>query len=833
MINITLVPSLGMGSKPACLRRVFASALLVGMALISLCSAQSPFATGHSDNQRTGADVNETLLTPQNVNKNQFGFLFNYPIDYMALAQPLYVPNVSININGQVTQHNVVYVATMADSVYAFDADNNTGTPLWWVNFTNPANGITTASGGYLPCSGTGFAQEGIIGTPAIDTTTGTMYLVAKTVENGTVRHHLHALDITNGSEKFGGPTLISATSTSLKGHVTNFNSMHQKNRPGLLFSNGVVYMAFGSNGCNDGNSGWVLAYDGTSLQQTGVFNTSPDSGLTSIWQTGGGLAADENGHVYAVTAESNFYDVPFGGQSYCHTVLEFAPDSTLPNSLVLSDYFTPAVVAYLNAHDLDLSSGGPLILPDQDGQFPHFMVAGGKQGTIYFLNRDQMGTYSLNDANLQETGGQELTFAVGHVFNSPAYWNGVLYYAGNSDLIKGFSVSGGVISPNPVVTSARKYGGSHSPSISANGNTDGVLWVMGSGILYAFNATSLQALYNTSLIKTRDGLPAIAHFVTQTVANGKVYVATQTTLQVYGLFQNLTTIGGDDQSAQVLTTLPAPIQLQVTDPYSGVGIPGVTVTFSDGGKKGDFDPPSAVSDASGNVSTFYTFAKTAGIVTITASSAKAASMTFTETATPGPATKIITYSGNKQSGQAGSILPAQLRIKIQDAYANGVPGITATFSDPSGGGTFNPTSSLSNASGLAQVGYQVPNTAGTYKLVVNAPGLKAGQLTEYATGVSPANLIVVSGNNQTAPVNTALSQSLVVQVTDIGGNPIPGVSVVFSAASGVFAGTPATSDTNGLVTISYTTGPNPGTVVIVAAVNGLNTQMNVTVTSQ
>jgi len=829
MVTISSVPSQGIGSKSNSLCRSLFMALLMGVVFISICSAQTPFPTGHSNNQRTGANVNETLLTPANVNKNGFGLLFSYPLDFAAVAQPLFMP--AVNIPGQGV-HNVVYVATMADSIYAFDADNNLGAPLWWVNFTNPAAGITTASGQYLPCSGTA-SQEGIPGTPTIDTTTGTIYLVAKTVENGTVVHRLHALDITTGQEKFGGPTVISATSVSLKGHVTVFNSLHQKERPGLLLSNGTIYIGFGSNGCNDGNSGWLLAYDATSLQQVGSFNTSPDSGLTSIWQTGNGISADEFGNIYAITAESNLYDVPFGGQSYCHSVLQFTPAP----SFGLNDYFTPSDVAFLNAHDLDLSSGGPVVLPDQPGPYPHLVVGAGKEGTIYVLNRDNgmMGQYSTGDANLNADGGQELPDAVGHMFSSPAYWNSTLYYAGNADPIKGFSVGAGTtpLSPTPVISSPKKYVGSHSPSISANENTDGILWVISGNNLYALNALTLVELYDTGQVASRDALPPFAHFITQTVANGKVYVGTQTTLQAYGLFQNLSVVGGNNQTAPVLTALPAPIQLQVVNPYTGAGLAGVTVSFSDGGKKGIFNPPSVVSDVNGNVATSYTLGKTTGVYTITASAPNAASMALTETAVAAVAAKIITYSGNKQTQQAGSVLASAMRIQVRDASGNGVPGVTVTFVDPTGLGTITPSTGVSDSKGLVAVGYQLPNRAGTFKIVVNSPPLKAGQLTEYATGDSPANLMVTSGNNQSAPINSPLPVPIVVQVVDAGGVPVPGVSVIFSAPTGTLSATTVTSDSNGNATVNYTTGSSSGTFTINAAVNSLNTQITVNVTSQ
>ena len=785
------------------------------------------------DNQRTGANVNETLLTPQNVNKNTFGLLFNYAIDYQALAQPLYVP--TVNIPGQGT-HNVVYVATMADSVYAFDADSNEGSnqsPLWWVNFTDPANGITTASGANLPCSlgkTEGFTQEGIPGTPVIDTTTGTIYLVAKTLENGTVRHRLHALDITTGQEKFGGPILISASSTSNQGQVTTFNSLHQLNRPGLLLLDGTVYIAFGSNGCNDGNSGWMLSYNAASLTQTGVFNTSPDHGLTSIWQTGNGPSADEFGNIFVETGEAckSCYNIPQGGQTYSNSVIELTPN------LAIEDYFTPYSVAFLNANDLDLSATGTLVLPDQDGPYPHELVAGGKQGFVYLLNRDALGMYSANDSQvLQEfpliPGAQPLV-KKDVLFSSPAYWNNTVYFEPDASPLLAYPLSGGLL--GTPVTTVQKYTGAHSPSISANGNTNGILWVLTSGNLNAFDAVNLQLLYNTNQDAARDQLPAVAHFVTQTVVNGKVYVATQTTLQVYGLFKNLGLVSGSNQSAQVLTALPAPIQAQVSDPYNQVGIPGATVTFSDGGKGGTFNPPSAVSDANGNVSTTYTFGKVAGTFTITASSINASTLSFPETALPAPATKMIAYSGNQQTGQAGSILPLPLRVKIEDAYNNGVPGVTATFVDKSNAGTLNPSSAVSNASGLAQVSYQLPNTAGTYKLTAIAVG-KSATFTEIASGDAPASLVVVAGNNQTVPINTALPQPLVVQVNDQGGNPVAGVSVVFSAASGTFTGSPAVTGSNGQATVNYTTGANAGTITVTASVNAVNTQITVNVSSQ
>src|SRR6266704_3666737 len=213
--NSGLFSHSGSGSGSRSVAGLLGESLLV-LGLTSFASAQGAFLTSHGNNARTGANTHEVLLTPGNINKNNFGRLFSYPLDYQSLAQPLYVPNV--NIPGKGT-HNVVYVATMADTVYAFDAESNAGpnaTPLWKVNFTDPANGITTASGSFLDSAttedrGPGFTQEGIVSTPVIDTNTNTMYVVAKILDNGTVRHQLHALDITTGQEKSGSPVTISA----------------------------------------------------------------------------------------------------------------------------------------------------------------------------------------------------------------------------------------------------------------------------------------------------------------------------------------------------------------------------------------------------------------------------------------------------------------------------------------------------------------------------------------------------------------------------------------------------------------------------------------------
>ena len=787
--------------------------------LTCFTSAQVALSTSRGDNMRSGANANETLLTPLNVNSNNFGHLFSAPIDYQALAQPLYVPHVEIPGQGS---HNVVYVVTQADSAYAFDAE--TGMQLWHVSMTN---GGVPASGHDLPC-GTmdGFNQEGIVGTPVIDPATNTLYLVAKSFINGNVTHYLHALNIATGAEQtnMGSPVQIVASSVSKQGHVTKFNSLHQKNRPGMLLLNGVLYLGFGSNGCNDGNTGWLLAYRAANLQQVGAFNTSPDHGLTSIWQTGNGIAADESGNMFVATAESANYDVPSGGQSYSNSILKItpAPWNAQNEPDQPADYFTPWTVAYLNDHDLDISSVGPVVLPDQAGKYPHELIASGKEAVVYLLDRDDMGQYVPGG---QDSAIQEIQLIhAGELMASPVVWNGIAYFSPDGAPLQAFQLSNGLLTP--FVQSTVGLIGSHSPSISSNGTNDGVLWVLSAGQLQAYDAVSLQQLYTSHQVPTRDKLPPLAHFATQTVVNGRVYVATQNSLEAYGLFNTLTVTGGNNQSAAVLSKLPTPLQFAASDPYIGQPLSGITVTFSDGNNGGTFNPSSAPTNSSGAVSTTYTFPKKAGVYTLTASAANFGSVAATATATPLAASKIIGSSGSKQTGVARSVLPNPIVVKVVDVYANRVAGVTVNFTAVKGGIT-TPTSVVTNAQGLASTSLQLPKTVGTITVTASVSGLHKVTFPEYSVAGSAASISVSAGNNQSATRGTTLPQALTVLVTDQYGNPVSGAAVGFSdgGAGGSFANpNPANTNGSGTATQTYTLPSSPGQVTITATVAGVAT---------
>ena len=334
--------------------------------------------------------------------------------------------------------------------------------------------------------------------------------------------------------------------------------------------------------------------------------------------------------------------------------------------------------MAFLDSWDLDLSATGVLVLPDQPGPYIHELIAGGKQGFVYVLDRDNLGMYSAgSDAVIQEfnlvPSAQQDSSTNVYLLSSPAYWNNTVYFAPDALPLMAFPLSNGLLG-TPLTTG--KYVGGHSPSISASGTTNGIVWLISGPQLLAFNATSLQVLYNTNQASGgRDTLGTAAHFVTQIVANGKVYVATETQtsppaygLVAYGLFNVVAFTGGNVQSATVGQPLPTPIQLLIVNPYTGQAAVGVTVNFSDGGKGGSFNPPSAVTGSYGNVSTIYTVPNKVGTYTLTISGTGFGNATATATAVAGGAMKIINYGGAKQTGVAGSTLAKAITAQAQDA---------------------------------------------------------------------------------------------------------------------------------------------------------------------
>lgn len=510
--------------------------------------------TYHNDISRTGANTAETILTPADVNSCTFGKLFSLPVDGHVYAQPLYMSGLAVKNKGT---HNVVFVATMHDSVYAFDADDASGpnsTALWSKSFLNPPS-VTSVPNGDV---GNGYGdierEIGICGTPVIDPSTNTLYLVAKTREtsgaNVSYVQRLHALDVSSGDEKFGGPLVISAAvaGTGYNGNygvfedVTNgvvFDPRNENQRPGLLLVNGVVYIGWSAHEDHDPYHGWLMAYavdSGTStLKQVGVYCVTPNGGRGGIWQGGAGPAADSAGAIYLATGNGTY-----GAPSSCDgdSYLKLAHGS---NTLSVTSFFTPSNQADLDAADLDVGSGGVVLLPDQPGTHQHVLVGCGKEGAICLLDRDALGGYNSVDQTVQRIPG-----VIAGVWGVPAYWNSNVYFGAYNNPVTAFSLSGGTLGATPGSQTNMMFGYPGTvPAISSNGTSNGIVWALdlgayasnGPAILHAFDANNLQTeLYNSGQAGTRDTLGQAIKFAVPTVANGKVYVGTGTELDVLGL---------------------------------------------------------------------------------------------------------------------------------------------------------------------------------------------------------------------------------------------------------------------------------------------------------
>lgn len=832
-------------NTPVAKRRVF-SLYALTLVLFGLCPAlllgQTAVLTYHADNTRSGLYNTETLLNQSNVNSTLFGKLFSYTFPDSSgayvVGQPLYMPNVTIN--GSV--HNVVYFANQNNSVYAIDAD--TGVLLWSVNEGQPETILEEG------CPATGYSEIGIMGTPAISGSTGTIYFVSKIVSGSDYSFWVHALDITTGLDKFGSPVQVSASFIAPNGNSVSFQTEAQMlmQRPGLLLQNDVLYIAFGSNGCDFGVQGWLFAYDSGigsgKLQQLAYANMAPDLSYgASIWMSGDGPSGDGAGNAFFSTANGTF-DFSTGGPDFGDTVLKASYSAGSLNLPTLSsetaDYFTPFDQLTMAQNDLDLASGGTLVLTGLPGLNPNLLVTSGKLGGIYLVNPYNMGGYNTTNEIVQYLPEHTL----GAFYSTPAYWSysgssGTvynLYFAGNADNVKAFSLTLGNLQPlstSPTAISNNTTSGA-TPIISANQttSTSGILWVVTSPakpILQAFNALSLTSLYNSNQVGSRDGLGATAHFATPIVANGRVYVGTQTQLVAYGLFPVLTPTGGKGQSGTVGTTLSQPISIQALNSLRQP-VAGLQVTFSDGGVGGLFNSGNGnqfTTDSTGTASTTYTLPQKAQTVFITVSTTTVQTPPYTvanfiETAVPGPATSIGLVSGGGQSGTVNTQLPLPIVVQLQDTYHNGVPGLKVKFGST---GIFTPNPATTGSNGDASVTYTLPTLAKLLALTAKYSGLTAN-IGETSLAGAPATLKIVSGNNQTAAINTLLPKPLVVSVTDQYGNPVSGVSVTFvdNGAGGTFSPSGSvTTTSHGQATVNYTTGSQSGAITITASASGLS----------
>jgi hypothetical protein len=502
--------------------------------------AQVSVLTQHNNNSRTGANLNEISLTTSNVNVSTFGKLFDMPVDGLVFAQPLYMPSVNLPNSGT---HNILFVATAHDSVYAFDAD--TGAQLWQRSLGTAVQSSVIGTTNIQ-------VEVGIISTPVIDPSTYTLYVVAKTYENSVQIFRLHALDILqNGAEKLGGPRQIAAQYNGSgipndgAGHVQFVAAQHNQ-RAALTLVKGVLYLAFASHEDKLPYHGWVLAYSAANLQQLATYNTTPNGGEGGIWMSGQGLVVDSNNNTYLITGNSTLATENSAGD-YGESFLKLGLSG---NALSVLDFFKAHNYDSMNLNDTDLGSGGAVAIPGTA-----YIVGGGKQGLLYLVNTNDMGKLQpTSDRVLQEFQADN------GLWGAPVFWNNpsapTLYVWGVNDSLKAFTynfTSGKFNTPFAAASSVKTpSGGDPCGALSVSSNQSvagsGIVWATipladpdsatVHGKLYAFDATNVgKELWDSGQNAFRDDFGYFAKFVPPTVANGKVYVATDSyQVCAYGL---------------------------------------------------------------------------------------------------------------------------------------------------------------------------------------------------------------------------------------------------------------------------------------------------------
>ena len=541
---VSLTAGAGAATKPASVAFVVTSGAITHTATLALTVKAPPgidVVTYHYDTARTGLNANETTLTPANVTSATFGLLRTLPVDGKVDGQPLYVSN--LDVGGQL--HNVVYAVTEHDSVYAFDAD--TGTQLWKTSVlgANESPSDDHQCGQISP-------EIGITSTPVIDRMAGpngTIFVVGMSVDSSHHYHQrLHALDVSTGAE-LQAPTEIAATYPGTGANSSNgmvvFDPYQYAERVGLLLLNGVIYMGWTSHCDQQPYTGWLMGYSESTLMQTTVLNLTPNGSEGSIWMSGAGLAADSAGNIYFLDANGTF-DAQLDANGFPMKGdfgNGFLKVSTSGGKLSVADYFEPYNTVSESNADLDLGSGGVLLLPDmQDGSGTtrHLAVGAGKDKKVYVVDRDNMGKFNgqNNDAIYQEIDG-----VIGEVFSMPGYFNNTVYYAVWADGLKAFPITNARLASTPSAVSTKlfPYPGA-TPAITANGTLNGIVWAIENSspaVLHGYDAGTLQELYNSKQAANgRDSFGNGNKFITPVVANGKVFAGTPNAVAEFGLLQ-------------------------------------------------------------------------------------------------------------------------------------------------------------------------------------------------------------------------------------------------------------------------------------------------------
>ncbi len=521
-------------------------AILVGFIAPSL-EAQITVATHRYDAARVGANLSETVLTPSTVNAGTFGKLYSYPVDGSVYAQPLYVPGLLI---GGAT-HNVLFVATMNDKVYAFDADSGSTTPLWMRDFTNPPSVTPVPISDLVRPDRNIVGNVGIESTPVIDMSTGTIYLVARTKEDGAYPQRLHALDIRTGASRAGSPVTISASvpgfagdsipAPSGSGRIVVFNPKMQSQRAALALTNGVILIAWASHEDVGPYHGWIMGYDAATLAKIGTYCATPDGYYGGIWQGGRAPTIDAQGNAYFTTGNGGWD----GTVDFADSLLKFSVSRA---GLTLVDWFTPGNQAALDFSDLDLSGSGFTLLPGTN-----LLLGGGKDGTLYLLDANNLGHTRADDSQVR----QKIPVAGGHVMGGPVFWNSsaagpLIYNWSEDDVLRAYRWTGSQLQVPSAMQGAVMSPGHPGASltVSANGSAggSGIVWAsiatsqenkvgLVAGILRAYNAETLVEIWNSEQNPARDRVGTLMKFVPPLVVGGRVYMPSHdNAVPVYGL---------------------------------------------------------------------------------------------------------------------------------------------------------------------------------------------------------------------------------------------------------------------------------------------------------
>jgi hypothetical protein len=668
-------------------RRLVRCCLAVGMlaAAPAALLAQVDVLTNRYDGARSGANLNEATLTTANVNVDKFGKLYSYPVDGAVYAEPLYVSGVVVNG----ARRNVLYVATMNDKAYAFDADSASTAPLWMTDFTNPAQKVTAVPILDIASGGNIWGNVGIESTPVIDRAAETIYLVARTKENGAYLQRLHALDITTGLERDGSPVTIigSVAGTALDssvgpgGQVITFNPKLEQQRAALALSNGVVLVSWCGHEDKPPYHGWIMGFDATTLARVGIFAVTPDVYGGGVWQGGRAPTLDKDGNAYFATGNS----VWDGTRNFGDSLLKFGVSRA---GLTLPGYFTPSNEHILNVNDDDLSGSGFTLLPASEPGLK-LLLGGGKEGVLYLLDGDNLG--GKDDVNpVDGQVLQKIPVNGGHIMGGPVFWNsaiaGMLVYNwSEDDVLVAYQVSN-----DRLITPAYLQGAVRSPehpggslTVSANGSASGtgIVWAsiptiradakhkLTAGILRAFHADTLQEIWTSDLNAERDRVGTLIKFVPPLVVNGKVYMATHdNAVAVYGLLP-------PDFSVSV-----APAKAQIAPAGSGTLSVGIRA-------QGPFGAPVALSASGAPAGVTVSFSPSSviggGTATMTVAlgpSASASPFTLTVAATSGSLVHAVPVVINGTPDPAEILLFAK---DVQTAVGNwrAVPDSTAAYS--------------------------------------------------------------------------------------------------------------------------------------------------------